>query len=138
MDKNENKKVESANEPIISDTEMKMPEYAVETESEKSSSALGLILAILIVVLVLILGGLYLWGTTLNDSTLEATPLERPTAEENNEPESTTAKANVQAIETVSTSDELEAIEADIESTNLDELDAEMAAIEAELEASAQ
>ena len=60
------------------------------------------------------------------------------TAEENNEPESTTADAQVQALETVSTSNEIEAIEADIESTDLDELDAELEAIDAELDAEIQ
>lgn len=126
-------------EPVISDVEMKMPEESFGTPVEHSDKTthLGIILGILIVLLVLILGGLYLWGATLQNSPapVQTTPVVRPTPEENNEPESTTADAQVQALETVSTSNEIEAIQADIESTNLDELDAELDAIDAELDA---
>ena len=119
----------------IPESEMKMPAGTEAPESEKSS--MGIILGVLIVILVLILGGLYLWGTTLQQATPEPTPaaVERPTAEENNEPESTNAEADVETLETVSTSDEIEAIEADLEATDLDALDAELQAIEAELDA---
>jgi len=129
-------------EPIISDAEMKMPEenFGTSMETSDTTTHLGIILGILIVLLVLILGGLYLWGSTLQNVpvTPAAPALERPTAEENNEPESTTADAQVQALETVSISNEIEAIEADIESTNLDALDAELEAIDAELDAALQ
>jgi flagellar basal body-associated protein FliL len=129
-------------EPTVSDSEMKMPEehFGTTANADKNTTHLGIILGILIVLLVLILGGLYLWGTTLqNVSEVQVAPdVERPSAEENNEPESTTADAQVQALETVSTSNEIDAIEADIESTNLDELDAELEAIDAEMEASAE
>jgi len=132
-------KQESQQEPIVSDEEMKMPEgYNDPTPGDSDrTSHLGVILGVLIVLLVLILGGLYLWGATNQASPVSPTPLvtERPTPEENNEPESTTADAQVQALETVSTSNEIEAIEADIESTTLDELDAELEAIDAELDA---
>jgi uncharacterized protein HemX len=124
-------------EPTISDSEMKMPEehFGVTAGKSKDTTHLGIILGILIVLLVLILGGLYLWGTTLQNIP-EIQEVQRPADEENNEPESTTAEAQVQALETVSTSNEIDAIEADIESTNLDELDAELEAIDAEMEAS--
>ena len=117
----------------IPDSEMKMPAGSIDPTTEKSS--MGIILGVLIVVLVLILGGLYLWGTTLQQAAPAPTPVERPTAEENNEPESENAEADVETLETVSSSDEIAAIEADLDATDLDALDAELQAIEAELNA---
>lgn len=126
------------NEPVISEAEMKMPEEqfgaGVEVPAD-GPSYLGLVLAGLIVILVLLLAGLYLWSTTLNNiAPVETTPVTRPTTEENNEPESTKAEAEVETLEVLSTSDELGAIEADLESTDLDALDTELNAIDAELE----
>ena len=124
------------NDPVaVPESELKMPNS--QTSPEESHAHLGVILGVLIVILLLILGGLYLWGTTLTQPTEEASP-ERPTAEENNEPESTNAEAEVQTTQAVSTSDEIEAIEADVEATNLEELDAELEAIEAEFDAAMQ
>jgi hypothetical protein len=60
--------------------------------------------------------------------------IERPTAEENNEPESTTAEARVQASQTLSSSDELSSIEADLTGTDDLELEADFAAIESVLD----
>ena len=60
----------------------------------------------------------------------------RPTYETNKEPESTTAKAQVDTLGVMSTSDELGAIEADLESTSLTNLDTELIPIDQELEAS--
>lgn len=131
---------EQTTEPIISDEELKMPEEQFGTVSNKSDNAthLGFILATLIVVLVLLLGGLYVWSTTLQPvDTVEEAPT-RPTAEENNEPESTNAEADVETAQALSTSDELSAIEADLESTNIADLDSDMTAIESELNAGAQ
>ncbi|MDA8596804.1 hypothetical protein N9L26_00525 [Candidatus Pacebacteria bacterium] len=125
---------------IVPDEELKMPAQTfTPREVSDKPSRMGVILGVLIVLLILILAGLYLWGTTLKNDNAVVTPItERPSAEENNEPESTTAEAQTETFTAVSTSDELSAIEADIESTNLDSLDAELTAIEAELEASAE
>lgn len=127
-------------EPVVSDVEMKMPEdNFIASGSGDNNKQLGIILGVLIVLLVLILGGLYLWGSSMNTNLQEPAPeVARPTPEENNEPESPTAAAQVQALDTLSTSNEIEAIEADIESTNLDELDAELEAIDAEFEEAPQ
>ena len=62
----------------------------------------------------------------------------RPTAEENNEPESTKAEAEVETMQALSTSDSLSAIEADLDNTELDELDSELQAIETELDTTTQ
>lgn len=101
------------------------------TKPISSHSTLGVVIGILIVALVLILGGLYLWGSTL--TTEDVTP--EPTSTRiNREPETPRNDADIQALQTVSNSDELYAIEADLESTNLDTLEAELDIIESEME----
>lgn len=88
----------------------------------------GPILGVLLIALALILGGLVFWGSRL--------PHEVPNLEEsipNNEPETPRATADAQILETLSPSDELDAIDADLSSTNLDSLDTELNTIEAEL-----
>jgi len=129
-------KKETKNLPQIPDTELKMPEeYEDRATQEGSPSAVvPIILITLIVILIGILVGLFFWGQSLKNQTQQEVPMAtRPTAEENNEPESNNAEADVQTLQTLSTSDELNAIENDIESTNLDSLDAELSDIEAEL-----
>ena len=107
--------------------EMKQPENLIES----NHSHLGLILGILILALALILGGLYFWGSMLNEH-VEPTP--EPVIV-NNEPETPRAVADQQLFETLSPSDELDTIEADLSSTNLEALDTDMAAIDAEIDA---
>lgn len=125
--------------PNFKGEEMKMPQNAAVTEVTKPQSATnGPILVILAVLLLVVLGAMYYWFTLLNTAPVEIPEISRPTAEENNEPESTTAEAQTDTFEVVSTSDELTAIEADLESTNMDSLDAELQAIDTELDASAQ
>lgn len=116
----------------FSKDEMKMPEEQFGGFTpEDQPSHLGIILGVLIVVLMLILGGLYLWSTSLQEQA-PVIPEDtlRPSAEENNEPESNNAEADAQTLETVSSSDTIESIEADLQSTNLDTLDADAQAIE--------
>ena len=125
--------------PDLSQEEMKMPENSTitSTPTTKSSSSInGIIIAILAVLLIVILGGMYVWFSQLSNTPAEVAPVvERPTAEENNEPESTTAEAAVETQQAISTSDEIAAIEADINATDLDSIDAELTAIDAEMEA---
>jgi len=134
MDEN-NKEVQT---PDFSNEEMKMPENAVvqtNTRTESDSVINGPLLITLAVLLVLILGGMYYWFASLNAPAPVAPAAERPTAEQNNEPESTTAEAQTETTQAVSTSDELSAIEADLEATNLESMDSEMEAIDAQMEA---
>ncbi len=106
--------------------EMHMPPNLNESHHRH----LGPVLGALILALVLILGGLYLWGSKLNE---EVTPV--PDTLINNEPETPRAAADQAIMETVSISDELSAIEADLGSSNLDSLDTDITAIDAELNA---
>ena len=98
----------------------------------------GPILILLVVLLIAILGGMYRWFVILNNDVPTINAGLRPSAAENNEPESTTAEARAEAMGVVSTSDEIPAIEADIESTDLDSVESELDAIEAELDAALQ
>lgn len=88
--------------------------------------------AIFIIVILILIGGVY-WYIQTHKPEIVTTIPTRPTPEMNKEPESPTAYAQVDSLNTMSTSDELGAIEADLESTNLDSLTREFNAIEAEL-----
>ena len=122
-------------EPNFEGEEMHMPDGAKQMTTEPSGSPVlsGVIITLLFLILIALLGGLYYWST-LPEPTPAPTST-RPTAAENQEPESTTARARTEALDVVSTSDELSAIEADLLSTNLDELDTDLNAIEAEFTA---
>ena len=131
----ENKEVQA---PNFESEEMKMPENndMAEEMKEESNLITGPLLFTFAIVLVVILGGLFFWFSSINETeTTEPTPTQRPTAEENNEPESTTAEAQADTMLVTSPSDEIDAIEADVLATDLEELDAELEAIEAELDA---
>ncbi len=118
--------------PVIDKTIMHMPPGTV---IEKHHSHLGPILGILVIVLVLILTGLYIWGGFLSNE-VNTVPTETPII--NNEPETPRAEADQTILETLSPSDDMSAIEADINSTNLDSLDSELTTIDVELEAGLQ
>jgi flagellar basal body-associated protein FliL len=114
----------------------KETEYTTPTPIEPESVTNGPILILLVVLLLSVLGGMYYWFTVVRTNTPVTIPTSlRPSAAQNNEPESTNAEAQAEAMGVVSTSDEIPAIEADVESTNLDSLDSELNAIEAEIDA---
>lgn len=122
--------------PEVGDVPMHMPEGTTKTVAEEVVPiANGPILLLLVALLLIVLGGMYYWYTILQNQASSNPTYTRPTADQNNEPESTTAEAQVEMIQVVSTSDEISAIEADLDSTNLDSLDAELNAIDAELNA---
>ncbi len=102
------------------------------TSTPASHTHLGPILAVIVVLLVLIAGGLYLWGGALEQERVLQQEISIP----NNEPETPRAEVDTQILETLSPSDDLSAIEADITSTNLDSLETDLIAIDAEVDAS--
>ena len=127
---------ETKQPPEFKASKMHMPERGLAPEVTEHHNRVGLILGLLIVLLVLILGGLYLWYSAAFAPTPIAQPEgERFVPEMPNEPEMQNADAEVQKLNTVSTSNEIEAIEADIESTDLEQMDAELNSIDAELDA---
>ena len=121
--------------------EMKLPDTARDkqrTYNGVPERHFSIILWLLIGILALLLIGLIMWYLALEEQaeTMQPISAERPTAETNREPESRNAVADVDAFGTMSTSDELTTIAADLHSTRLESLDAERSAIEAELERS--
>lgn len=115
------------------DTNNRRTPIPEQVQLKTSHSTLGVVVGVLIVLLVLILGGLYLWGSMLTNDDLMREERERA-ARINREPETPRTNADIQALETVSSSDELYAIEADLESTNLDTLETELETIDHEIE----
>lgn len=91
----------------------------------------GPILAILVIVLILILGGLYLWGSELRK--MEEVPVMPEII--NDEPETPRAEADVEILNTMSPSDEIDMIEADITSTDIDSMNSDLNTIDAETNA---
>lgn len=98
---------------------------------QEPPSHLGPIVGVLTVILILILGGLYLWGSTLiEDGSQQST--DALTSDGSGQiaiPQPPT----VESLRNVSESDELDAIERDVNATNLSGLDAELPEIEKEL-----
>jgi len=100
--------------------EAPMQEAPVEESAPKEKSAGGVISTIIIVVIILI-GAVYLF--TSREPAIEMTPEEISTAPD----------AQVEALMEQGTSDSLTTIEEDLDATELEGLDAELDAIEAEL-----
>ncbi len=98
---------------------------------EKHHTSIGPVLGFLLILLVLILGGLYLWGSMLSH---EVVVQENQRTIPNNEPETPRAEADMQILDTVSSSNELDMLENDLESTKLDPVDSELMQIETELD----
>ncbi len=102
--------------------------------SDDKPSNFGVIIGLLITILAMVFIGLYIWSELMTRAVVPTGPtIERPTAAENNEPESTTAEASAEVLNVVSTSDELEAIEADLEATVMGDFESDLQAVEAEL-----
>lgn len=109
------------------DIKMHIPQ--AYTHSMQEHHHTGIVLGILVLLLVLIFGGLYLWGGMLTKEV--QAPVETPLV--NHEPETVRANADVEIIKTTSPSDDISAIEADLNSTNLDMFRSDMNAIDAEI-----
>jgi hypothetical protein len=116
-----------------------IPADALKFPDEEASDRYGVSVWVfvgLIVVLLAILIGLIAWYYVLQQPTTP-TPLptpERPSAAENNEPESSTAEASAAANRTTSPSTALDAIETDLTGTNFVDLEPLFADIEAMIE----
>ena len=93
-------------------------------EPKEHSSALGPILGVLIIILVLVLGGLYLWGGALvneRDDMMDDDEM----MDGMHDQDENSVEADIEALGNVNQSDELEAIEEDLDNTLL-ELDQEL------------
>jgi len=121
-------------EPNFEGEEMKIPEgtLPVETPPEPPKSLLNTtVIVLLFLALIAIFAGLAYWYNIVM-----STPIVDPVDENPpSELDSPMTDMQTESLYDVSTSDEIDAIEADIEDTNLDDLDRELAEIDAELEA---
>ena len=119
--------------PQMSADQMKQPTTsAFGQHDHESPSHLGIILGILVVVLISIVGGLYLWGSDMFEN-------EPPQASE-----STNPPANPNPVDSIidesvdlsglSESDDINFILADLETVDLDSIDAELGAVTAALD----
>jgi cytoskeletal protein RodZ len=116
--------------PHIDPEDLKFP--TVE-EAVARPHTMRWVLVAIIVVLVAILIGLLFWLYQLRivaTETPAVTP-DRPTAEENNEPESTEAESAAAAQQVLSPSTELSSIETDLAGTQIIELEPLFADVEA-------
>jgi uncharacterized protein HemX len=124
---NQNETLEST--PETPSTEMAQPE-ASQPQTDDDKKSVGPIVGIAIIVVILIFGGLYYWGSKLdiNDETI-IDIVDAPTTEEIlNEQDVTLERLQIQ-----DTSDEIADIEADLDLTDLNDLDAELGNIDTEL-----
>lgn len=124
------------NEPKFEGEKMKMPSQKLDDAFSKSNQPKGIYIIILIVALAMILVGIFFWYKTLTVVPEIVPTAIRPTTETNKEPETTTAAAQVESFSALSTSDEINTIEADIEGTNLDSLETELPQIDAGIDSS--
>lgn len=104
--------------PVEESVSADMP---AETNNKKS---FGPIFGIIVIIVLLILAGFYFWGNSLRTA-----PQDLPTADEI----ATQADPALSDLATQETSDEIDAIEADLDATDLEGLDAELDVIDAEL-----
>lgn len=89
------------------------------------------LLAALIIILLVIFAALIAWIRIPTPPTPLTPSATRPTIEENNEPESTTAEAVTETLQALSPSHELSSIEADLAATVILDLDGSFADINA-------
>lgn len=118
--------------PVVPASELTNPRGSVlHTDTPHISRWL---LGALIVVLLVILIGIIVWMRTIQTIPIAEPSITRPTAAENNEPESTSAEAITETLQVMSPSTELSSIEADLNATLIDDLDGSFADIDALVE----
>lgn len=84
---------------------------------DNNENSVGPVVGLIIILAVIILGGLYFWGERNNTGATDVTS-----------PTSAQEDVNVSAIESQSSSDETSSIQADLENTNTENLDANLSA----------
>jgi len=108
-------------EPVATPPEAPLPPVQTEMPpvAPPAQGGIGPMIGIIIVVLVLVLGGLYFWGVQVTKQDTPAYP----------------AEINEDVTVPLSTTDSIDALEADLANTNTEALDTELDQIGAELDA---
>lgn len=110
-------------EPTTPNPTMQPPvEQPIVSATNKSS--IGSIIAAIVIIAIIILGGLYFWGKRVEEAKIRADLVKEST--ENVPVQENTVVDEATSITTTSNSDDLNAIEADLNNTNLVDLDAEI------------
>lgn len=132
MEQNTNQPNEQQPQQPIAEDEMKMPEeqFGARSDAPQSSSPLVPILVALLIVLLVALGALVVWGDEIMGVLMPAEPAPAEEA-------ATSTDASATDDASSDTAGTYGDIEAELEATDLSELDAELEAIEAELESDA-
>ncbi|MEK7589775.1 MAG: hypothetical protein AAB475_00780 [Patescibacteria group bacterium] len=127
---NQNQNNFSENTSENQNTEMSVPTTPEQSHQESGEKkSVGPIIGIAIIVVIIIFGGLYYWGSKLNTDDTIIDIADAPTVEEIiNQEDISLGQLQVQ-----SSSDEIVNIEADLNLTDLENLDAELGNIDAEL-----
>lgn len=86
----------------------------------------NLIIVVVVAVIIVVLALMYLWGSTV--------PTEMPEPDAETPTELSVTDDQTETLKVVSPSDEIEQIENDLSATELDSIDAELGAFEAELD----
>ena len=86
---------------------------------QQPKSSIGSIIGTIIIIAVIILGGLYFWGKRIEESKATQSLVNETSQEEAEEMEAA-------AIKSVTTADDLSSIEADLASTNFDDMNPEL------------
>lgn len=115
---NENENAPQIN-PTPSEPGVSSPTMGGPGEPERKY---GPLIGIIIIITLLVVGGFYLWGAQIADRALDG------------ELEESTEDPMTQMLKEQSSSDDVSAIENDLEATSADNLDAELNDIESELE----
>jgi hypothetical protein len=86
---------------------------------EQQKSSIGSIIGTVIIIAIIILGGLYFWGKRIEESKLKQNLVSGTTTEP-------TSMNEAAVIKSVSSSDDLNSIQTDLNNTNLSNLNAEV------------
>lgn len=124
----ENEPAIPAHEPQSSNPLPPRENSAIKQPKEHGKQETGPVVGIIIIIVVIILGGLYVWGARLSKTETEGDAGSPQTAEEiaqNPDPA-------LDNLNTQETSDELSAIEDDLDATVLKDLDAELGTVQKE------
>jgi uncharacterized protein HemX len=96
------------------------PQEPVKEIGEKIHKPIGPVVGLAIIIIIIIFGGLYYWGTQLNRDVLTAEEIVNQ------------ADPTLENLQAQSNSDEISAIEKDLNATELDNIDQELEQIDAE------
>lgn len=87
---------------------------------QENKSSIGSIIGTIVIIAIIILGGLYFWGKRVEEAKIRQNLVTDTT------PQQTSTLSEAATIKSVTNSDDLDSIEADLNNTKLDNLGAEV------------